>query len=166
MMEYLDLSRSSATAPNENYSRELMELFTLGVGNYTETDVREGARALTGWYVDQTGTVSFRERAFDAGRKTFLGHTGDFGVDEVVDIILAHPATPKHTATKIWETGRRRRQSSRGYTAATWQSWRVWPSAWSRPSTASMANIPVFAPRMPAASAPRAVSPPPRKRAG
>lgn len=103
MLKWLDGTSSSKAHPNENYARELMELFTMGVGNYTETDVRELARALTGWYVDATGAVSFRPRAHDSGIKTILGHTGTFGLEEAVDIILANPATPKHLATKMWE---------------------------------------------------------------
>ncbi|MGI8609606.1 MAG: DUF1800 domain-containing protein [Candidatus Dormibacteria bacterium] len=103
MLKWLDGTGSSKAHPNENYARELMELFTMGVGNYTETDVRELARALTGWYVDAAGTVSFRPRAHDAGSKTILGHTGDFGLEEAVDIILRHPATPLHLATRMWE---------------------------------------------------------------
>ncbi|HXA42786.1 MAG TPA: DUF1800 domain-containing protein [Candidatus Solibacter sp.] len=103
MLKWLDGVANNRIHPNENYARELMELFTMGVGNYTETDVREGARALTGWFVDASGTVSFRPRAFDSGSKTFLGRTGNFGLEDVIDIILAHPATPKHTATKLWE---------------------------------------------------------------
>ena len=97
MLHWLDGTGSNKAHPNENYARELMELFTMGAGNYTETDVREAARALTGWYVDATGTVGFRPRAHDDGNKTFLGHTGNLGVDEVVDIILANPATPQPT---------------------------------------------------------------------
>jgi uncharacterized protein (DUF1800 family) len=103
MLKWLDGTANNKKHPNENYSRELMELFTMGAGNYTETDVREAARALTGWFVEQDGTVSFRQRAHDDGSKTFLGHTGNLGVDEVVDIILAHPATSKHIATRLWE---------------------------------------------------------------
>src|ERR1700694_206547 len=93
MLKWLDGTANNKVRPNENYARELMELFTMGVGNYTETDVREAARSLTGWAVDAAGTVTFRERAHDSGSKTFLGHTGNLGVEEVVDIILAQPAT-------------------------------------------------------------------------
>jgi uncharacterized protein (DUF1800 family) len=103
MLHWLDGTGSSKAHPNENYARELMELFTLGVGNYTETDVRELARAMTGWYVDAQGTVGFRPRAHDTGSKTFLGHTGDFGVEESIDIILANPATPRYLATRMFE---------------------------------------------------------------
>ena len=103
MLKWLDGTGSAKAHPNENYARELMELFTMGVGNYSETDVRELARAMTGWYVDAGGAVSFRARAHDTGSKSFLGHTGNFGVEEAVDIILANPATPRHLATRMWE---------------------------------------------------------------
>ncbi|MDP9326025.1 MAG: DUF1800 domain-containing protein, partial [Candidatus Dormibacteraeota bacterium] len=103
MLRWLDGTGSSKAHPNENYARELMELFTMGAGNYTESDVREGARALTGWAVGQDGSVRFNARALDDGAKTFLGKTGNLGVDEVVDAILAQPATPKYIARRMWE---------------------------------------------------------------
>ncbi|MFN2462551.1 MAG: DUF1800 family protein [Candidatus Dormibacteria bacterium] len=103
MLKWLDGTGSSKAHPNENYARELMELFTMGVGHYSETDVRELARALTGWYVGPGGTVEFRARAHDGGSKTFLGRTGNFGLEEAIDIILAQPATPRHLATRMWE---------------------------------------------------------------
>ncbi|GAC1575280.1 MAG: DUF1800 domain-containing protein [Candidatus Dormibacteria bacterium] len=103
MLKWLDGTGSSKAHPNENYARELMELFTMGVGTYGETDVRELARALTGWYVDASGTVEYRLKAHDGGVKTFLGHTGPLGLEEAVDIILANPATPQHLATRMWE---------------------------------------------------------------
>jgi len=103
MLKWLDGTGSSKAHPNENYARELMELFTMGVGNYAETDVRELARALTGWYIDATGKVAFRPRAHDTGSKTILGHTGNFGLEEAIDVILANPATPRHIATRMWE---------------------------------------------------------------
>jgi uncharacterized protein (DUF1800 family) len=80
-----------------------MELFTMGVGNYAESDVRELARALTGWYVDPAGAVSFRPKSHDGGIKTLLGHTGNLGLEEAVDVILAQPATSRHLATRMWE---------------------------------------------------------------
>jgi uncharacterized protein (DUF1800 family) len=125
MMRYLNLDVSTAAAPNENYARELMELFTLGPGNYSENDVREAARALSGLriqlvdssgariaapkytkataqsYADQINTLvrsgaTFRgalvPRVHDAGTKTFLGKTGNFSPDDVIDIVLAQPA--------------------------------------------------------------------------
>ncbi len=100
MMIYLDLQTSRKGAPNENYARELMELFTMGPGNYNETDVREAARALTGWMVkDQTSV--FNPKQHDDGSKTFLGHTGNFGMDDVLDLILAQGATAPFVASKF-----------------------------------------------------------------
>lgn len=125
MMRYLNLDASTATAPNENYARELMELFTVGPGNYSETDVRESARAFSGLrialydsggsrmkapkydkanrqaYVDQVNALVaagayFRgatvARLHDSGSKIFLGHTGNLGPDDIVDILLAQPS--------------------------------------------------------------------------
>ena len=103
MLHWLDGTGSTRAHPNENYARELMELFTMGVGNYTETDVRESARALTGWYVARDGSVSFRPAAHDNGSKTFLGHTGNLGLEDIVDIILAHPATPRYISTRLFQ---------------------------------------------------------------
>ena len=91
MLIYLDGTRNRKGAPNENYARELMELFTLGIGNYTDQDIQEAARALTGWRID--GLTSFFDSSrFDNGSKTFLGHTGNFIYNDVVDIIFTQPA--------------------------------------------------------------------------
>jgi uncharacterized protein (DUF1800 family) len=93
MMLYLDNARSDATHPNENYARELMELFTLGVDHYTEKDVRESARAWTGWIVvRRTGKAQFVASRHDAGVKTFLGETGSWSGRDIVDIIYKQPA--------------------------------------------------------------------------
>lgn len=91
MLIYLDGIQNRKGAPNENYARELMELFTLGIGNYTEVDIHEGARALTGWRVDGI-TSYFSENRFDDGVKTFLGQTGNFNQNDVVDIIFSQAA--------------------------------------------------------------------------
>ncbi|HEV2235656.1 MAG TPA: DUF1800 domain-containing protein [Ktedonobacterales bacterium] len=107
MMWYLDLRLNRANAPNENYARELMELFTLGLTdaggqpNYTQADVVAGARALTGWTTAGDQAV-FNQRQFDAGVKTYLGHTGNLGLDDVVKIVCAHPSTPYHLAWRMW----------------------------------------------------------------
>jgi uncharacterized protein (DUF1800 family) len=90
MLIYLDGTKNRKGAPNENYARELMELFTLGIGNYTENDIQEGARALTGWRVDGI-TPYFTQDRFDDGVKTFLGQTGNFNHEDVVDIIFTQP---------------------------------------------------------------------------
>ena len=79
-----------------------MELFTLGRGNYTETDVKEGARAFTGWGSDYQDNFKFREREHDAGSKTFLGGTGNFTGEDVLKIILEQPAAATFLVTKIY----------------------------------------------------------------
>ena len=91
MMTYLDLDRSSRRAPNENFARELFELFLLGEGNYTEADIKQAARAFTGY---RKGKDGFRldERAADPGEKTLFGRTGKFTGDEVIDLAYAQPA--------------------------------------------------------------------------
>ncbi|HJW48184.1 MAG TPA: DUF1800 domain-containing protein, partial [Candidatus Limnocylindria bacterium] len=101
MLRYLDLAASTGRAPNENYARELLELFTMGVGNYTEDDVKAAARALSGWRLPnrtetaaQTGIFDTR-RAF-SGAVTFLGKTGPFNTEGIVDTVLAHDATAPH----------------------------------------------------------------------
>ncbi|HWO73531.1 MAG TPA: DUF1800 domain-containing protein [Dehalococcoidia bacterium] len=110
MMVYLDIDGSRAEAPNENYARELMELFALGVGNYTEQDVREAARAFTGWRVPRQrgdsgptlGEPVFLPRIHDNGVKTFLGRTGNFGPDEIVDIITEQPASARYIVRRLF----------------------------------------------------------------
>jgi uncharacterized protein (DUF1800 family) len=111
MMVYLDVDGSNRRAPNENYARELMELFSLGIGNYTETDVREGARAFTGWRVPKTridqGTFTLDEpvfyaQLFDNGTKTFLGKTGNFKAEDVVDIIVDQPASASYLVRRLF----------------------------------------------------------------
>ncbi len=92
MLRYLDGTSNVAGHPNENYARELMELFTLGVDHYTEDDVRESARAWTGWRFNRfTEQVTFAPRFHDDGTKTFLGRTGNFNGDDIVDIIFQQP---------------------------------------------------------------------------
>ncbi len=101
MLIYLDGIKNRKGAPNENYARELMELFTLGLGNYTEQDVQEGARALTGWQVDGL-TSNFNETRFDDGEKTYLGQTGNFNNDDVVNIIFTQPAASTFICSELY----------------------------------------------------------------
>lgn len=91
MILYLDLQQSRAGAPNENFARELFELFTLGEGHYTEGDIKEAARAFTG-YRQQLGEFRFQRRQHDAGRKTIFGATGNFDGDAVLDLVFRQPA--------------------------------------------------------------------------
>ena len=104
MMRYLDVPRSGRNRPNENFARELMELFTLGEGTrYTESDVREAARAFTGCRIDpETMQFRFAPRQFDAGGKTFLGKTGNFNGDAIIEIILAQPECAEFIAARLW----------------------------------------------------------------
>jgi uncharacterized protein (DUF1800 family) len=102
MLHYLDGIANRAQHPNENYARELMELFTMGVGNYSEEDVRQAARAFTGNTVDRsTGLYAYNPRWHDDGIKTFLGQTGPFTGDAVVDIIMQQPVTARFMARKF-----------------------------------------------------------------
>ncbi|HFB98442.1 MAG TPA: DUF1800 domain-containing protein, partial [Bryobacterales bacterium] len=103
MLIYLDGRRNRREHPNENFARELLELFTLGEGHYTEKDIREGARALTGWVINpRTGKVRFMRRRHDDGVKEFLGRKGRFGAADIFDIVLAHPRTAEFICEKLW----------------------------------------------------------------
>lgn len=100
MLLWLDGSKNKAGRPNENYAREVMELFTLGIGNYTEKDVQELARAFTGYQVlDET--VEFVPVAFDNGPKTVFGATANLNVESAIDLLLKQPAAPRHIARKL-----------------------------------------------------------------
>src|SRR5579871_4599518 len=101
MLSFLDAGVNVKGASNENFAREIMELFTMGVGHYTEKDIREAARAFTGWnYVDLKFVVNKEQH--DAGEKTFLGQTGNFDGVDVIDIIMKQPATADYIAGKIY----------------------------------------------------------------
>jgi uncharacterized protein (DUF1800 family) len=102
MMIYLDLPPSRREHPNENWARELMELFTVGIGNYTEQDVREAARAFTGYRLDLvTQRFWFAPNQHDAGPKTFLGQSGNFNGDDIIDILAKQPACAHFIARKL-----------------------------------------------------------------
>jgi uncharacterized protein (DUF1800 family) len=103
MMIYLDLQQSRKEHPNENWARELMELFTVGIGNYSETDIRESARAFTGYRVDMT-TQQFRfaRPQHDDGSKSFMGRTGPLQGDDIIDILVKQPACAQFIGRKLW----------------------------------------------------------------
>lgn len=104
MLRWLDGEQNTAKAPNENLSREFIELFALGHGNgYTETDVREGARALTGWRINPDGSTMLRAAAHDAGSKTLLGTTGDLDAAGYCDTVLAQPGSPRFVVSRMWQ---------------------------------------------------------------
>jgi uncharacterized protein (DUF1800 family) len=103
MLVYLDNAGSRRQAPNENFAREVMELFTLGEGHYGENDIKEAARAFTGWSIDRdSGEYKYRPFFHDGGEKTVLGKTGRFDGDEVIDILLSRPETSQFIAAKLW----------------------------------------------------------------
>lgn len=102
MLFYLDNRLNRRGAPNENYARELMELFTLGIGNYTEDDVAAAARAFTGWTTDREGKFQINERLHDGGAKTLFGRTGNWSGDDVIDLILEQPAAAPFLARKLF----------------------------------------------------------------
>jgi len=103
MLIYLDGVASRKGQPNENFARELMELFTLGEGRYGEQDVREAARAFTGWSIDRnTGEFLFRPALHDDGVKTVLGVSGPHDGAAVLDILLARPETAEFIVAKLW----------------------------------------------------------------
>lgn len=125
MMRYLDMQRSIRGHPNENFAREVMELFTLGIGNYTETDVKEGARAFTGWgyihiFWELPGNTTSKVQDWvtmgrpftsftlmpamhDPTPKNFLGQTADLDGDGVLKVLANHKVTATHISRKLWE---------------------------------------------------------------
>jgi uncharacterized protein (DUF1800 family) len=103
MLNFLNNQQNKKDHPNENFAREVMELFTLGRGNYSEHDVKEAARAFTGWSATMKGEFVFRRFQHDDGSKTFLGKTGNFDGDEVLDILLQQQQTAKFITQKIYK---------------------------------------------------------------
>lgn len=104
MIIWLDNFTNKKGQPNENYARELNELFSMGVGNYTENDVKEAARAFTGWSISRrTKEFMFETNQHDFGNKTFLGETGPFNGDDIVRIIAGRQATARFISKKLFE---------------------------------------------------------------
>jgi uncharacterized protein (DUF1800 family) len=101
MLFYLDLTKSRKNSPNENYARELMELFTLGLGHYTQQDVSEGAAALTGWHAIGL-TSRYFPRDHNVLTKHYLGQTGNFDYKDVMRILAGHPAAPWFISRKLF----------------------------------------------------------------
>lgn len=102
MLQFLNNQQNRKGKPNENFARELMELFTLGRGNYTETDIKEAARAFTGWGYNQKGQFQFRPVLHDEGQKTFFGKTGNFDGADIIDQILEKPEAANFIARKLY----------------------------------------------------------------
>jgi uncharacterized protein (DUF1800 family) len=103
MIVYLDNASNRKAQPNENFAREVMELFTLGEGHYTERDIKEAARAFTGWSIEpETAEFKFRRLQHDYGSKSVLGRSGDLDGDNVLDLLLAQPETAQFITAKLW----------------------------------------------------------------
>lgn len=102
MLAFLNNQQNRKQKPNENFAREVMELFTLGRGNYTEKDIKEAARAFTGWQFKLNGEFIFRANLHDDGSKTVLNKTGNFDGDDVLDILLEQKQTAKYICTKLY----------------------------------------------------------------
>ncbi len=104
MLQFLNNQQNKKNAPNENFAREVMELFTLGRGNYTEKDIKEAARAFTGWGYDQeTQSFNFKERQHDFEEKHFFGKTGNFDGEDIINMILAKKECARFITGKIYQ---------------------------------------------------------------
>ena len=103
MLQYLNNQQNKKGKPNENFARELMELFTLGRGNYSEQDIKESARSFTGWSYDKDGAFAFRKNQHDDGTKTFFGKVGNFEGENIIDIILENPKTAEFISRKVYK---------------------------------------------------------------
>jgi uncharacterized protein (DUF1800 family) len=103
MLQFLNNQQNRKQHPNENFAREVMELFTLGRGNYSENDVKEAARAFTGWGFDDDGNFVFRDKQHDDGVKSLLGKQGSFNGDDVLKILLDQKQAAKFITTKIYK---------------------------------------------------------------
>jgi len=103
MLQFLNNQQNQKGHPNENFARELMELFTIGRGNYTEQDVKESARAFTGWSFDKDGNFKMRPYAHDNGEKTFMGKTGNFQGEDIINTLLARKETAHFISNKLYK---------------------------------------------------------------
>ncbi len=102
MLQFLNNQQNRKSHPNENFAREVMELFTMGRGNYTENDVKEAARSFTGWGFNAQGEFVFRKNQHDNGSKTFLGKTGNYDGDDILNILLENKQTADYISKKIF----------------------------------------------------------------
>jgi uncharacterized protein (DUF1800 family) len=102
MLNFLNNNQNRKGHPNENFAREVMELFTIGRGNYSENDVKEAARAFTGWGANQRGEFIFRKQVHDTGVKTVFGKQGNFDGDQVINMLLERKETARFVTTRVW----------------------------------------------------------------
>ncbi len=104
MLSFLNNQQNKVDHPNENFAREVMELFTIGIGNYSEMDVKESARAFTGWSFNRVSdTFEFKDRWHDAGEKNFLGQKGNFKGEDIIEMLLKEKQTAYFITEKIWK---------------------------------------------------------------
>jgi uncharacterized protein (DUF1800 family) len=103
MLQFLNNQQNHKGHPNENFARELMELFTIGRGNYTEQDVKESARAFTGWGFNKTGEFVMRPVLHDAGQKNFMGKTGNLTGEDIINRLLEQKQTALFISTKLYK---------------------------------------------------------------
>lgn len=103
MLQFLNNQQNRKSSPNENFARELLELFTLGRGNYSEKDIKEAARAFTGWGFERNGEFVIRRRQHDDGEKKFMGKTGNIDGDGIIEILLNNKKTAEHVTRKIYK---------------------------------------------------------------
>ncbi len=102
MLLFLNNQQNKKSSPNENFARELLELFTMGEGNYSEKDIKEAARAFTGWKTSLNGDFLFVKQQHDEGEKTFMGRNGNFNGDDIINIILEQPRTSYFITEKLY----------------------------------------------------------------
>ena len=102
MLQFLNNQQNRKQRPNENFARELLELFTLGRGHYSERDIKEAARAFTGWSYNPQGEYVFRVRQHDRGKKTFMGKEGNFDGEQILQILLENPRTAEFLTEKLY----------------------------------------------------------------
>lgn len=103
MLKYLNAKQNKKQSPNENFARELMELFTLGIGNYSEKDIKEAAKSFTGWNHKLNGDFILKQKQHDESQKTFFGESGNFDGDNIIDIILKQKQCATFICTKIYK---------------------------------------------------------------
>lgn len=103
MLQFLNNQQNRKQHPNENFAREVMELFTMGRGNYSENDVKEAARAFTGWGFNPRGEFMFRRFQHDEGSKTILGKTGNFNGDDIINLLIEQKQTARFISKKVYK---------------------------------------------------------------
>jgi len=102
-LQFLNNQQNRKKSPNENFARELLELFTLGRGHYTEDDIKNAAKAFTGWGYNDKGEFIFKENQHDNSKKIFMGQEGNFNGDDIINILLRNKRTAEFISEKIYK---------------------------------------------------------------